>query len=128
MQQAPPIVVGPQEATIRVDVSLYGEDALLRAAHRLTDRCGVQIERGHEGEVLVRLARRQSLDDLERLAQDFLNELLDQTLRARIRAETEPVRRLLIAQAFSSANLLNPPLDDVDPESDPLQIGMPDRG
>ena len=39
---------------------------------------------------------------------DFRNEVLDETLRARIRDETKEVRNLILALAFSNTGLVDP--------------------
>ena len=61
--------------------------------------------------------------DERQLTGDFLNELLDQALRERLEAEFGPVRELIVAQAFSEANMLDPVRDDGDYNDDPLSIG-----
>ncbi len=77
----------------------------MEAAHRFTDRCGVHVERDASGDIIVRLSAKQSLTNLRTVAQEFANEALDQVLRFKLAAETEPVRRVLIAQAFSRTDL-----------------------
>lgn len=120
------LTIGNDVASIAVDLRVYSKDSVLRTAHRFTDRCGVSIVQDSDQGWVVQLARRTSLDNLERMGHDFGNALLDETLRAQIRADTEPIRRLLIAQAFSEVNLLRPELDDANPAHDPLRIGEPD--
>ena len=65
--------------------------------------------------------------DERQLTGDFLNELLDQALRERLEAEFGPVRELIVAQAFSEANMLDPVRDDGDYNDDPLSIGRMGR-
>src|SRR5258706_11798756 len=87
-------------STLAFDVDLYSFDSLQRAAYRLSDRiavhinrsgatwvCGIQGSRGGEpsdGDVAL-----------------FLTHVNDYSLRERIRAETEAVRNLILALAFS---------------------------
>ena len=111
---------------IRLQPILYGSDSVLRAAHRFTDRCYVHIEQGADGSLDCRLRLKHPGGDLEAIAGEYANELLDQALRSRVRAETEAVRSLLLAQAFSKVNLLHPELDRADPREDPLGISQPD--
>jgi His-Xaa-Ser system protein HxsD len=40
--------------------------------------------------------------------ESFRVEVLDQTLRERIRAETEPIRTMILAQAFSRTGVVDP--------------------
>ena len=46
--------------------------------------------------------------DLEAEVESFRSEVLDQTLRERIRAETEPIRTMILAQAFSRTGVVDP--------------------
>ena len=108
-----------------VELDTYGLDPLLKAAHKFTGRCYVHLEHEGRSKVLCRL-RGKAQPAGDELAGEFLNELLDQTLRARLAAATEPVRRVLLAQAFSKINLLHPELDGADPTADPERIGIPD--
>src|SRR3954453_11372867 len=85
---------------VRLQVRVYDADAVARAAHRFTDRCYVHIEYEDDKHLLCRLKAKRPADDLDALAGEFANEALDQTLRARLAAETEQVRLLLLAHAF----------------------------
>jgi His-Xaa-Ser system protein HxsD len=115
-----------QTAVVRVQLDLYGLDPLLAAAHKFTGRCFVHLEQEAAGVILCRIRAKQSVEDPGAIAGDFCNEVLDQTLRARLRASTEPVRSLLLAQAFSRTNLISPELDSSDPIVDPAGIASPD--
>src|SRR3954470_15299026 len=104
---------------IRAGTAVYGTDPVLKAAHKFSGRCFVTLEQESEQFLLCRLRAKQSLENLDALAGEFCNELLDQALRARLAAATAPVRNLLLAQAFSSTNLIRPDLDQADPQQDP---------
>lgn len=110
----------------RVQLSVYGLEPLQKAVHNFTDRCHVHLEQIDERTVLCRFSMKSAGSDLKMLAGEFLNELLDQSLRARLAEKTEPVRRLLLAQAFSKTNLLTPEFDAADPRADPAGIARPD--
>jgi His-Xaa-Ser system protein HxsD len=80
-------------------------DSLQRAAYRFSDRLACEIV--DEGENL--LVRAMLLDedaDADPLIAAFRNEVLDQVLRERIRAETAEVRNLVLAVAFSRTGLI----------------------
>jgi His-Xaa-Ser system protein HxsD len=113
-------------AIIGVQPGVYGIEPILRAVHRFTDRCYVHVERQDQQLVLVRLQARNSTQNLHALAGQLCNDILDQSLRASVATATEPVRRLVIAQAFSQANLMRPDLDATQAAVDPLKIGTPD--
>jgi hypothetical protein len=54
---------------------------------------------------------------------NFRNELLDQDLRESIADQTERVRNLLLAQAFSGLAPTDAAADTADYRDDPLDIG-----
>jgi His-Xaa-Ser system protein HxsD len=112
--------------SVRLQPDLYGESAVAAALHRFTDRCFVHLERADGGWLLCRVVPKREQDDARLLAGQLANEMLDQMLRHRLSIETEPIRRLILAQAFSRTNVAHPELDDADPAQDPLQIGAPD--
>ena len=110
----------------RIDAGVYGAIAILAALHRFTARCFVHVEREPGGLLLCRVVPRSPGNSGRDLAGQLANEILDQTLRHRLQEETEPIRRLLLAQAFSRTNILHPELDDADPEADLAGIILPD--
>lgn len=71
-----------------------------RTAHRFGGRCSLSVE-ATEDRSVVRLAG--FVDDPERLEREFRAALLDDALRARIEAETAPLRRLIVEAALRSA-------------------------
>jgi His-Xaa-Ser system protein HxsD len=97
-----------------IELAVYPLDVVLRACHTLTARCFVFSRLSGSGTVLVTFAPREAGEALDELAGEFSNALLDHCLRARIAAETQAVRDLLVAQAFCEADLL----DRDDSESD----------
>jgi His-Xaa-Ser system protein HxsD len=46
--------------------------------------------------------------DIDAEIKNFRTEVLDQTLRERIRSETEPIRTMILAQAFSRTGVVDP--------------------
>ncbi len=111
------------ESTIIIDANLYRLPAVKKAAYRLGDRCFAQIERLSDSQIQVKLTSRSEKTPIEVLVGDFWNELLDQDLRESIAEETERVRNLLLAQAFSGLSLTDATADTADYREDPLGIG-----
>ncbi|MBA3867090.1 MAG: His-Xaa-Ser system protein HxsD [Solirubrobacterales bacterium] len=86
--------------------SAHSVDAVQRAAYRFSDRLSCDIsERPDAVEVIVHLA--DDTSEPEAVLADFRNEVLDQVLRERIRAETGDVRNLVLALAFSRTGLID---------------------
>lgn len=108
-----------------VDTSIYSLDTVLRAAYKFTDRSYVFVERdeARPAVLIVVLAPKDANGDLVALLGSFANELLDQQVRESLSREFGDIRTLIVAQAFSEGNLLEPQRDEGDYRSDPLGIG-----
>jgi His-Xaa-Ser system protein HxsD len=106
--------------TVDVDPNVYRLSAVKKAAYRLGDRCSVQIELTPEGGIRVTLTARGEGVPTHALGDEFRNELLDQDLRESIAEETERVRNLLLAQAFSGLALTGEATESADYRDDPL--------
>jgi His-Xaa-Ser system protein HxsD len=104
-------------ACVHLQTSVYHLDDVAVAAHKLTGRAFVHIS-GSDARITCRMRPKSTMENLEHLAGDFVNEVLDQRLRRQLATQTEPVRALIIAQAFSRTNLLHPELDALEETSD----------
>jgi His-Xaa-Ser system protein HxsD len=92
---------------VTFDVEAYSADAIQRALYKLSDRLSGDVRRS-DGLYHCRLKAQPADDDeIERLLADFQMEVLDETLRERIRAETREVRNLILALAFSNTGLVD---------------------
>lgn len=98
-----------------VDLGVYSISALLRVAYRFTDRCYLHLQRKSETIVEVRFRPKASDAPLDRIAGEFCNELLDQTLREIVARESEPVRNLVLAHALSRTPFVEPELEKAVP-------------
>src|SRR5262245_15321373 len=96
--------------TLVFDSAAYTVDAVQRAAYRFSDRVSAEVRIcGEDIECALTFVAAEagaSRDSVDALVADFRTEVLDQVLRARIRAETEPVRNMILALAFSETGLL----------------------
>lgn len=93
-----------RELPISFDSSAHSLDAVQRAAYRFSDRFSCDLAETAESiEVTLHLPDDDA--DSDALLADFRNEVLDQVLRERIRAETAEVRKLVLAVAFSKTGL-----------------------
>lgn len=90
---------------MEVDLQVYGLAALLKVAHRFTDRCVVHLERRDPQTIEVRFRPKGDQIPLESIAGEFCNEILDQRLREIVGHESEPVRNLILAHALSGVGL-----------------------
>jgi len=94
------------ERTVEFAASLYSGDAIQRAAYALSDRlsCDVAVE-PDRFRCTLHLAEAAE-PELDAIVAEFRNEVLDQALRERVRAETHDVRNVILALAFSNTGLV----------------------
>jgi His-Xaa-Ser system protein HxsD len=85
------------------DASSTSLDAIQRAAYRFSDRFACELLAGEQEHRCLLTGVGQ--EAVEPLIADFRTEVLDQVLRERIRAETEPIRTMVLAHAFSRTGL-----------------------
>jgi len=83
---------------IDVDTSLFCLSAIKKAAYKFGDRCHIQLGASEGGRISVTLKPKRASDNLEFLAGEFHNEVLDQDLREIVAQETEGIRNLLLAR------------------------------
>src|SRR2546430_657051 len=91
------------------DSQTYTADAIQRATYKLSDRVSCDLSR--DGSVYccdLHLVT-DAPAEVEAVLGDFRNEVLDETLRARIREETREVRNVILALAFSNTGLVETP-------------------
>jgi His-Xaa-Ser system protein HxsD len=87
------------------DATSHSADAIQRAAYRFCDRICIELV---SDEAAHRCTLKAVGDaSLDALIGDFRTEVLDQVLRERIRAETEPIRTMILAQAFSKTGVVD---------------------
>lgn len=114
-----------------VDEEVYPRDAVYGAAYLFVDRCYVFLTRPADDKVEVRLKPKEE-GDLEALAGEFANELLNQVVRLRVGEATAQIREYYMAKAFfadssqTSIDALLQQLEDEElGEDDPLAISVP---
>jgi His-Xaa-Ser system protein HxsD len=93
------------ERQLTVELPLYGQEGLFRACYAFTDRCFLFLREAGSSKVTVILRKRQSPKTLDALVEEFANELINQSLRAQLAAETKGVREMIVAQAFAESDL-----------------------
>lgn len=114
-----------------LDEELYPRDAILGAAYLFIDRCFVFLARPADRLVQVRLKGKTDDADLEAIAGEFANALLDQVVRFRVSQSTGKLREYAFARAFfttpaqSSIDQLLAELDDEELEEDDLEVSVP---
>jgi His-Xaa-Ser system protein HxsD len=94
-------------ASVDVDLAAYGIESVKRAAYRFSDcfAFDVTISSNTASCVLV-FPDAATPEFVDTAVTNFRKELLDQDLRQSIRMETESVRNLILAHAFSRTGLV----------------------
>ena len=117
--------LGAAHVAVPIDLRLYTVDATIRASYKLTDRCFVLLQHDEENSerLVAYLVGKSASSDLSAIVLEFQNELIDQQLRVRLEAQFGDVRTLIVAQAFSEGNLVDPVADDGDYRNDALGAG-----
>lgn len=87
-------------------LSLYSETAIKKAALKFADLCSIHLSK-NENEVTATLffAGEESSQTRDQIRNALMNEVLDQDLREKISSDTEGLRNLILAHAFSRTGL-----------------------
>jgi His-Xaa-Ser system protein HxsD len=94
----------PETSMVSFDQLTVDLDSLQKAAYALADLLTVDITAAGDRYV-CELFPRHADADLDVLAHRIRSEVIDQSLRSRIARETEPLRNLIFALAFSQTGL-----------------------
>lgn len=127
------VLTDGRSARLRVDERLYPLDAIRGAAYLFLDRCFVRLDRPGDQLVDVTLKTKATPTpgQLEQLAGEFGNALLDQAVRVQVAQSTGKIREYIMARAFftapaqSSIDQLLAELDAEELADDPLDIQVP---
>jgi len=116
-----PASIAENRAAIEIDTTIYSLNAVLRASYKFTDQAYFFIAHREDARdrVVVTLTLNNSASSIRVLVGNFCNELLDQQVRESLAREFGDIRTLIVAQAFSEGNLLDPKRDDGNCEEDP---------
>jgi len=92
---------------VTFDSAVFSVDVVKMACYRFLDRFTSDIEL-REDKIVCHLDFNDKLTGPSPDAQveNFKKEVLDQDLRLKLKAETEPIRNLILAHAFSKTGLI----------------------
>jgi His-Xaa-Ser system protein HxsD len=117
--------VSDKTLTLEVDTAIYSLVALFRVCYAYTDRCYLFLEPAtKDTSVLVRIAGKKPDADLDTVAGEFSNALIDERVRRDIATETMSIRELIVAQAFAEVDILDRSLSEGSYIKDPKGIGI----
>lgn len=97
-----------------VDTRLYDQESLKQAAAVWLKQCAVFVQEGPGNKIHMTLALKKSgpatREEMTRMANEFLNELLNQEYRQIVCRFNKKIAHLIVTQALFSAS--QPPLQD----------------
>jgi His-Xaa-Ser system protein HxsD len=104
----PPFEKECDATSLAFDRHTYSLTAVKKAAYKYLDRFSADITiEDKKITCILRFTSSGDSDARARLVEDFRKEVLDQDLRETIKAETEAVRNLILAYAFSQTAILS---------------------
>lgn len=96
------------EQRLSFDSACHSYDDVQRAAYKFINMCSAVISLT-DGQICCDIELDANCTQtINFVCQQIRKEVLDQTLRSRIKSETEGVRNLILAHAFSRTGLINP--------------------
>lgn len=97
----------PFVVDITFDSQVFSIDAVKTACYRFLDRFTSGIELC-DGKIICHLVFNDKFSDTAAKAEvdNLKKEVLDQDLRLKLKFETEPIRNLILAHAFSKTGLI----------------------
>jgi His-Xaa-Ser system protein HxsD len=92
---------------VKFDPAVFSVDVIKAACYRFSDKFSTAIEI-RDGLIVCALQfdTRIAEPSIETEINNLKKEVLDQDLRLRLKSETEPVRNLILAHAFSKTGLI----------------------
>ena len=125
--------VGERTVSFALDESIYNRDAIYGTSYLFIEKCFVFLTRPGDNMLGVRLRSRTEAteQELEEIAGEFVNELLNQMVRHQVGESTARIREYYMARAFFASDTqttiddLLAELDDEELEEAPLEIAVP---
>ena len=85
---------------LKVDKSLYCQEAILTATYKFTDTCYIHIASMDLNNCGVYITPKNSATDVKSVMNEFLNELIDQQIRHNLAQSNNSIKELIIKKAF----------------------------
>ncbi len=127
----PSINKSENKIVISVDPNLYSLNSIYGTAYVFLDRAYIYLDGDANKEIYVNLKGKEKLtrEEMENLADEFLNELLNYSLRDQISKNNCKIREYIVGAALigTSGESVNKSaeLEEEDWKKDPLGIAIP---
>ena len=117
--------VSDKTLIIEIDTAIYSLEALFRVCYAFTDRCYLFLEPAtKDTSLVVRITGKKPDYDLDTVAGEFSNALIDERVRRDVAIETMSIRELIVAQAFAEVDILDRSLAEASYAEDPKGIAV----
>ena len=94
--------------SVNFDSHVFSLVAVKKAAYKYIDSFSADINiKDDEVRCVLNFTSPISDESFARLVDEFKKEVLDQDLREKLKVETEPVRNLILAHAFSKTGIVS---------------------
>lgn len=117
---------------VNVDLNIYPLEAIYGAAYVFVDKVYIFLDSLAEGkvEITFRSKDENEVEALEKIEGEFMNELLNYTLRLKLSESNKKIREYVVEQALFSAlgreeGILKNEGEKFEFEDDPLGIAIP---
>lgn len=98
--------VDKETLCIKINCDVYSLEAIFKTCYWYTEKCYLYLDKSNNiANVYLKVKQGQNVD-LQVLAGEFLNDLINQRVRSDVTKETGKIRELIVAQAFAEGNLL----------------------
>jgi His-Xaa-Ser system protein HxsD len=109
--------------SILLDSALYSTEAIFKTCYLFLDDCYLFVETtGPVGPIKVYFSPLDESKDLIGIIGEFSNRLIWQEVRQKVADETQLLREIIAAQAFTETGVLDRTLQEADYNIDPLGI------
>jgi len=96
------------EINLTFDLNVYSLLVLKKSAYRYINKFSINFNVKNQNVICaLSFSNKYTADQCNYFADQFKKEVLDQDLRETIKNETEPVRNLILAHAFSKTGLVD---------------------
>lgn len=112
---------------IQYSKEFYSKEALLKAAYHFTDRAYIYLGVEDNSFFIDFSAKDGIVFDIDKLENEFKNELLAQVIHQTVSKETTALRELLVARALSSTMVDDSASSDVNTDNETMPAAEQDE-
>ena len=96
---------------LEIDRGIFKKETIVATTYKFTNDCYIFIEPASNDAFNVYFKPKTQTTPLEKIADEFCNELIDQQLRLDIEASYGNIRNLIVQQAFSPVENIKEKID-----------------